>query len=455
MPRRTLKFLSSARDTLRAYIWLLKIQLLARKKRNERVPVAPERHIALLAWQFPPLITGGVYRPAALARYANTAGWKVSVIAGPQPAMVSEVGTFLANQIPADVRIGRPAEPQLYPSFRVFPRIDGGFLNALQAFDFGRKFLRDAPPSVLIATGPLFHNFVAGFFLARRYDVPLILEYRDEWSECPFSFVYKGNADRLWEARCLREAAAVIFTTESQRTHQLRAFPFLDPNRCHVIPNGWEQHDLNECLHGNRCERQADDPLVLSFFGNLSDHTLPGEFLWAIEKLIARKPEWRDRLRLRFVGQRSGQAYAQLMAFSDPDMLIIEEQVTKPLALSGMRESDALLIFNTPDFDRYLPGKLFDYLASGTPVLMFGEGGESAALVSQLGAGMVVPKDAIDVLDATLSTLAATRPHNDSTDLSSWLVAHTREALAGQTLDLLERLETAHSMSAVGSAQFH
>ena len=42
--------------------------------------------------------------------------------------------------------------------------------------------------------------------LGNHWRVPFALDYRDEWSESPFDFVHKGNADRFWESRTLTNA---------------------------------------------------------------------------------------------------------------------------------------------------------------------------------------------------------------------------------------------------------
>src|SRR5690606_33567275 len=113
--------------------------------------------------------------------------------------------------------------------------------------DLVREALRvhdNTRPKVVIATGPPFHSFVAGVLLSRMWRVPLVLDYRDEWTECPFPFVQLGNADHFWERRVNAHADRIVLVTQSQLEHHARAFPNAFANasreRMVVIPNGWE-----------------------------------------------------------------------------------------------------------------------------------------------------------------------------------------------------------------------
>jgi len=144
----------------------------------------------------------------------------------------------LLNTIPDRVDIFRatPATHALTNNW--FPNIDGGFINALNLFsDVKAKLLRD-PPSIVLASGPPFHSFVAAYYLSRYFRATFAIDYRDEWTECPFDFVSAGRFDRYWERCCLKKADVVIFTTKSHLEHQLQTFKELRREQCSVIPNG-------------------------------------------------------------------------------------------------------------------------------------------------------------------------------------------------------------------------
>ncbi len=422
-------------DTVRARARWVQIRLPLRASESLKPRPGDALRLGLLATRFPPEVGGGTYRPASLARYAGKGGLNVTVIAGPTRQRVTAAGEYLAGHVPKQVTVHRADRSGLRPFDRLLPALQGGFLDLLELYTAGDRALQDRRPDVILATGPPFNTFVAAERLSDRYGCPLILDYRDEWTECPFDFVETGPLDRPWEKRCLASAERVIFTTESQRIHALDRFPRLEADRCVVLPNGWEPNDWAG-LEAYGATTAQTSPAVISFVGNLGDHTPPDEFLDELEVVLERRPELREGIRFRFVGQESPSSAERLAAFSFPEMIESVEQVPKAEASRMMRESAALLLLNGRRLHRYIPGKLYEYLAAGPPVIVHGSGGEVGALVERLEAGCVL---ASGDHEALTEALVRTRDGSWPTfpDRSAWLAEHTREAIAQRTVELV------------------
>ena len=209
-----------------------------------RVKEAPERKLLLLTWEFPPQVTGGVYRPVSWAKYAADANWAVSVLCSEATSLPTTAGIYLEHSIPREVRIHRIADRSEGPHPWPLPCLDGGLRNALAVYEAAQPLMQTDGPGILVASGPPFHNFVAAAWLAEKYGWPLVLDYRDEWTASPFTFVLKDQANLRLEKRCLRRADLVVFTTESQRLYAIQTFPELDQTKCVVVPNGWEPSDF-------------------------------------------------------------------------------------------------------------------------------------------------------------------------------------------------------------------
>jgi glycosyltransferase involved in cell wall biosynthesis len=401
--------------------------------------------LMLIAWQFPPEVTGGVYRPLSLARYAEQNGWDVTVVSAPAPTSVVAGAHSLAQTIPSQVRVHRLPMPttRLRPSYRWFPRLDGGFLCALDLVTEVQTALADENPAVVLATGPPFHSFVAAYYLSKFFRARLALDYRDEWTECPFSFVEQGNCDRRWETRCLAAADLVIFTTESMRDHQLTQFPTLDRSRTAVVANGWEPADFppQRVVAVPRSEE-----MTLAFIGNMVEHSLPERFLSLVEKLLERDPSLRTGLKLQFVGKRIPEATQQFERFAYPELLDVRPHVPKAEANRLMSEASALVLFCDERFRRYLPGKLFDYLAAGRPIILLGAEGEAARLIAQLEAGFLVRDGDVSALQTALQLIRKAPPAApERPAVARWLEAHTRRAMAADAFALLNSLLETHS----------
>ena len=404
------------------------------------------KHLALLAWALPPTSSAGVYRPLSFMQYGCRLGWRIDAFCSEAPHTLREHGEELLARVPREATLHVVPPSSREPSYRFFPRVDGGFANALAYARHAIGTMSSDPPDVVMASGPPFFTFVAARLVARHFGVPLVLDYRDEWTQCPFDFVDKGPHDRALESRCLRSADAVFFTTESHRRHQLAAFPELDPRKTHLVPNGWEPSDFVEPEREPREPVLADVRTVrIAHVGNLPGHTAPGDFLDSLEMLLANEPEWRPRVHAQFVGRRATSSDRALRSFKFPELIEVVDHVGKREANRRMQESDVLLLLSRPDLERYLPGKLFDYLAARRPVLVFGSNGESSALINRLGAGVLCSPGSGSALKDALLRLRRLDLAESAASVHAWLQEHRRDSLAARAFGIIDTLREARA----------
>lgn len=410
---------------------------------QRRVGKKNGRHLALFAWALPPNSNAGVYRPLSFIRYGTELGWRIDAFQGEVPTNQNEHGNELLSHVPANAKLYIVPSSPRQPSYRLFPQIDGGFKNALTDARYAIQLLAKDPPDIVLASGPPFHVFLAAYFVAKRFGVPLVLDYRDEWTECPFDFVSKGNQDRFWERRCLAAATAVLFTTQSHLEHQLAQFAELKKEKAHLIPNGWESDDFLINDNQNDIQKSANNGILnLAHIGNLASHTLPDDFLKALAELLTNEPEWQKRIIVNFIGRRSPAATSVLDSFPYRDNLKLINHVGKREANRLMQEADVLLLIAAPELERYLPGKLFDYVAAHRPILIFGSPGESSRVLEKIGVGSLCPSGSGKLLGEALQLLWKTDIRKNSTILQKWLDHHKRANLAKEAFDIFSKLVT-------------
>ncbi|MDX9964229.1 glycosyltransferase [Desulfobacter postgatei] len=399
-----------------------------------------DRNIVLLAGDFPPEVTGGIYRPVSFLRRVSSAGWKVSVVTDPRPEFVSEAGEYMESLIPKTVRIYRiPISAVGWHSWPL-PNIDRGIMSAMAVYEAACAVMADRAPGIIVATGPPFHNFVAGMWLAKKFGWKFVLDYRDEWTENVQGFVKKDKINSEWEKKCLIQADRVVFTTQSQATHQAKVFQQLNIEKCKVVYNGWEPEEfVKDAGETPKYESNQEKELTIVFFGNLGGWYKIGDFLEKISQVFDAAPDLRQRIRLQFVGQMSAKAMSEIERFSYPEVISISDLVPKKKACRMMQCAKSLLLLNPPSMGRYISGKTYEYIASGRPILLFGEGGEMADIVKELDAGIIVPSDDAIALEKALRRIGS-HVSSKGEALASWLQSRTRETMADEMLSLLEKL---------------
>ncbi len=423
--------IGSAGQTLHGSVGLGREWWRVSRRQRVQAPAADRGHVALFAWALPPNSNAGVHRPLSLLVHGARDGWRFTTIQGDSPANQSQHGQELLQRVPPTTRRVVVEQAESAYSWRLFPRVDGGFAWATRAASLAIDALRDDPPALVLASGPPFSMFLAARWVARHFGVPLVLDYRDEWTECPFDFVDSGPDDRRYEAACLADAAAVIFTTESHRRHQLAVFAALRPERTHLLPNGWEPDDFGPAVVATSARRLRDGPLRLAHVGTLSGHNSPRGFIHDLDETLQRHARWRQDLRLSFVGRCSPSEHAALAQSRHADLIELTDHVTKADAVARMREADALLLLVPAGFERYRPGKLFDYVAAGRPVLLYGVDGESSrVLVDELGLGRPCRPGQPGDLAQALEALLARRDEPPDARVGPWLRRHQRDVIA-------------------------
>jgi glycosyltransferase involved in cell wall biosynthesis len=176
--------------------------------------------------------------------------------------------------------------------------------------------------------------------------------------------------------------------------------------------------------------------------GTLAEHTPPNNFLDSLQGLLTEEPGRIPNIRIQFIGRRSSSTDEAIRSFKFPTVIEVIDHVGKREANRRMQESDGLLLLAAPDLERYLPGKLFDYLASRRPVLVFGSRGESARLVDQLGAGVFCPSGSVAALRDALVRLEKLDMTCQPKSVDVWLEEHRRDVLAARAFQIVESVAT-------------
>ncbi|MES2125596.1 MAG: glycosyltransferase [Gemmatimonadota bacterium] len=367
-----------------AHAWLHAGAYVARsrKPRAHRRPTSPQSppRLLFLCRTFPPALDGGVYRLVALIKAARASGWEVDVVTREPPAEASAAGRELADSIPDGVRVRSWERPQSEPIARISPTIDGGFLE----IDCILKTAREFPaPTVILASGPMFSEFVAARALSAETSAPYVLGYRDEWTTNLFAFVSRGITDRFWERFALSGASAIVCATNGMARELVQSFGTDIATRIHVIPNGWDpvptgSEPLTTPAPVEELARS------LGFFGTLTEDIDLGidDFLADAEAVMASRPDLVERLRLRFVGRKSPTMEERLTTNPISQMIAtVDHQPVSTVCLE-MQGSLGLLLLNGPRVARAVPGKTYQYIAARRPILIYGKGGDLEGLLA-------------------------------------------------------------------------
>lgn len=154
--------------------------------------------------------------------------------------------------------------------------------------------------------------------------------------------------------------------------------------------------------------------------------------LWdALAQRCAADPDFRARLQIRLAGKVDAAITDAIRERGLGENLVELGYLPHEQTVREQRAADILLLplRQEPEYAKVLPGKIFEYLAAGRPVLGIGqEDGAAAAILRDAGAGQMFDWDKRDELLAFLDA-----PHPRTTGIEKY----TRRALTAQLVKIL------------------
>jgi len=420
------------------------------------------RRVLILAYFYPPLAGGGVHRVLSFTRHLPAHGWACTVVcAGAHDFWVSDAS--LVEQVPADTEVirveggsglsawlklsrgdatGRRSGRAFTPlrslvDWFLLPDSYAGWARRARAVVQAR--LERGDVDVLLSSSPPDSAHLAAGDVARATGVPWVADFRDPWVGLHFRTPptpWHAAAQRAMEARVLTNASLVV---AASRTHAdaLSARTEQRPRAVLHVPNGFEPAPASAVP-------PDPDHFRIVFTGSLTLMDDVATLIEALSHLLAREPGARAVLSVQLYGPYDRDWEARARSRGLDGVLRFAGSRPHAEARGAQRAADLLLLWRPhgEGFRTMVPGKLYEYLASGRPILaLLPERDEAAALVRRAGGGVIAP-GAVDELERELQArLSRWRTAGRTTDaVPDWLGEHTRGHLAQSLAHALDGL---------------
>ena len=246
-------------------------------------------------------------------------------------------------------------------------------------------YLKERPVDALLSTGPPHTTHLIARNLRRRTATPWLADFRDPWTNIDFydQLMLTPWADRRHrrgEASVLREADAVTTVSWSWAED----FRELGRPDVTVVTNGYDTADFPAELP------EPDATFTLCHIGSLN-RDRNSEPLWrTLAELATEDPAFGRDLRLRFIGKTEEHTFRQLRELGLGDNLEAIDYLPHSEVTAQLGRARVLLLLtnDTPNVSGVVPGKLYEYLAAGRPILGVGTAdGDSARILRETGAG--------------------------------------------------------------------
>lgn len=378
------------------------------------------KRVLVITYYWPPTGGGGVMRWLKFSKYLPAYGWEPVIFTpeNPDPSIIDE---SLTGEVPGGLEVIRLP---IWEPYDIYRKLTGkkktekfkagyiaeasakGWKDRLSVFIRGnlmipdpRKYwirpavrhltgyLKTSPVDAIVTTGPPHSMHLIGMKLKRATGIPWLADFRDPWTHIDFYHRLRltrwaDRKHRRLEKQVLAEADEVV-TVSWSWAHD---FERIHPGTILVVTNGYDPQDFN------LADPETDTDFSLTHIGSFNRDRNP-LILWKVLGDKAKSdPLFRQKLKIRFVGQTDHAIHDSLKEQGLEGCIEDHGFVDHKRSLELLGRSQVLLLplNDAPNIAGIIPGKLFEYLATGRPVLLIGpEDGDSARIIRETGAGKV------------------------------------------------------------------
>jgi len=378
------------------------------------------KKILIITYYWPPAGGPGVQRWLKFAKYLPEFGWK-PIIFTPENPSYPLIDESLMKDVPEDLEIIKTKiwEPyqlaeKLNKSNKKFKagQFDVGnnqsWKSKLSIWIRGNFFIPDARvfwvnPSVkyleqylkinkidvVVTSGPPHSLHLIGLQLKKQFpEIKWIADFRDPWTEISYYKHLKltnksDKKHRQLESDVFKNADITLATSYTDAVNFRK-----NGANAVCITNGFDESDASS----TQTIQSSNSPtkFTLSYIGVLEQLRNP-ENLWkALDELVKTDSEFSENFRLKFVGRVDDKILKAIETSSLKNNIDNLGYLSHEKAIDEMSNSSILLITNFPNESSkgIIPGKIFEYLATGKQIISFGpDEADVATILDETKAG--------------------------------------------------------------------
>ena len=233
------------------------------------------------------------------------------------------------------------------------------------------KFLSDyiqkEDIQTVITTGPPHSLHLIGLQLKEQLGVKWLADFRDPWTTIGYHKELKLSKSSLrkhqqLEKKVLESADVIIVTSENTK----KEFQLKTKQPIEVITNGYDNYHLPKTV--------KDEKFTLSHIGSLLSERNPTNLWSVLSELIQENEDFKAHFELKLIGVVSDDVLNELYQNDLKSFVTIVGYVNHNMALQLQRQSQILLLveIDSEVTKAIIPGKLFEYMVSETPILAIG-----------------------------------------------------------------------------------
>lgn len=282
----------------------------------------------------------------------------------------------------------------------------------------------------IVTTSPPHSTQLIGLELKRMFNLHWLADLRDPWTEIYynqelFRTSFAKKKDYKLEQLCLKNADKIVVVSEDIKRHfGANRKEILE--KIHVIPNGFDEADFLKVkseelrvkseveseVESGKLRDESFKYKMISYVGNLGEQYPVQGFLEAFSEIVKKDSDWK----LNFVGNCHNGVETLVEKLNLSKSVVFVPYVNHSEAIDFMIKARILLLI-IPEIENnkgILTGKLFEYLATGNPILNIGpKNGDAASILKENAVSVTFnPNEKQEIIDFILNSTPTNTPSN-------------------------------------------
>ncbi|MGB5287386.1 MAG: glycosyltransferase [Ignavibacteriaceae bacterium] len=379
------------------------------------------KKVLFITYYWPPSGKASLHWPLKIIKHLPHFGWLPVVLTVEEDTFSQKDETFIKD-IPEEVNVTRA---KAYEPFGVYKRLTGKAKDEqlvssetiskknkslahrlsiwirmnlfipdarigwyFPAVKMGTTLLNKEKVDVIVSVGPPHSTHLVGKKLSSKFNLPHVPVFIDPWTDIAYYKAFKRNSltrkiDNRLEKSVLENSKKIVFVTQTMCADYEKKYPSIK-TKTNVLYWGFSEEEFQDIL----LKEKFNDEKVIVHAGNIFSYQNPVNF-WRQLKI---EIDAGNKLKLKFIGtidpaikdsilEAGLERYTEYAGFL-PYKKMLEE----------ICNSDYLLVCATEP--RHVPGKLFEYLRAGKPIIAFGDdNSEVRDILTNAKAGMMFGYD--------------------------------------------------------------
>ena len=249
------------------------------------------------------------------------------------------------------------------------------------------KIIRKEEVGTVYIVTPPHSSSIIGLCLSKIFTVKVVIDFRDPWANDIDIIMPTGFhrcSHRITERLVARSSDAIVTTTNFHSNYFREKVLHNSASKVHTITNGFDLLNFKpNCLDQN-------DLFTITYAGNFDLTRTATSFLKGVSNVNSKYPEIFRKHSIKFFGNFNINIEEEINALGLSEIVKQYGLIKYENVIDEISNASVLLLIvhndlNTPKF--CIPAKLFEYMATGRPILAVAPRGEATEIIDRFNLG--------------------------------------------------------------------